>query len=67
VDNLPDNNPDVFEMYKVLHWPYTPELYERLTTTTNLHKLTYKIDLTEQTSDGNQTLYAHLRQLTGEV
>lgn len=67
VDNLPDNNPDVFEMYKVLHWPYTPELYERLTTTTNLHKLTYKIDLTEQTSDGNQTLYAYLRQLTGEV
>lgn len=67
VDNLPDNNPDVFEMYKVLHLPYTPELYGKLTATTNLHKLTYKIDLTEQTPDGEQTLYAYLRQMVREV
>ena len=67
VDNLPDNNPDVFEMYKVLHLPYTPELYAKLTATTNLHKLTYKIDLTEQTPDGTETLYAYLLRLTEEV
>lgn len=67
VDNLPDNNPDVFEMYKVLHKAYTPELYEKLTANTNLHKLTYKIDLTEETPEGEQTLYAHLLRLTAEV
>lgn len=67
VDNLPDNNPDVFEMYKVLHLPYTPELYEKLTATTNLHKLTYKIDLTKQTPEGAQTLYAYLLRMTSEV
>ena len=67
VDHLPDNNPDVFEMYKVLHLPYTSELYEKLTTNTNLHKLTYKIDLFDQTPDGEQTLYAYLRQMTAEV
>lgn len=67
IDNLPDNNPDVFEMYKVLHLPYTPELYKKLTVTTNLHKLTYKIDLTEQTPEGAKTLYAYLLQLTEEA
>ena len=67
VDRLPDNNRDVFEMYQVLHLAYTPELYARLTANTNLHKLTYKIDLTEQTPDGEQTLYAYLRQITAEV
>lgn len=67
VDNVPMNNPDVFEMYKVLDRAYTPELYEQLTANTNLHKLTYKIDLTEQTPDGAQTLYAYLLQMMAGV
>lgn len=63
IDNLPDNNPDVFEMYKVLNHPYTPGLYESLTRETNLHKLTYKMDLAKTTAAGEPTLYAHLLEL----
>lgn len=63
VDHLPDNNPDVFEMYKVLDRPYTQELYALLTKDTNLHKLTYKIDLVKETAAGEQTLYAYLLDL----
>lgn len=60
IDNVPDNNKDVFEMYKVLHLPYSDELYQRLTSTTVMHKLTYKIKLYKYTDLGEETLYAHL-------
>ncbi len=63
VDALPDNNVGVFDMYGKLHLAYSPELYESLTADTNLHKLTYKIDLYKQTPDGSPTLYAHLLQM----
>lgn len=63
IDNLPDNNPGVFEMYKILDKPYTPERYAQLTSRTNLHKLTYKIDLVKTTAEGKVTLYAHLLDL----
>lgn len=68
IDTLPDNNVGVFDMYGKLHLPYSPGLYENLTRDTNLHKLTYKIDLYKQTQDGSPTLYAHLLQMVfGEV
>lgn len=60
IDSVPDNNTDIFEMYKVLHLPYTPELLGSLTATTSLHKLTYKIDLIKTTDSNKKTLYAHL-------
>ena len=60
IDGVPDNNPDVFEMYKVLNKPYTPELYARLTSQTNLHKLTYKMELSKFTSDNKLTLYGFI-------
>lgn len=60
VDALPNNNVGVFDMYKVLHKPYSQELYETLTRDTNLHKLTYKIELFKETQDGESTLYAYL-------
>lgn len=63
IDSVPDNNPDVFEMYKVLNEPYTPLLYDTLTGSTNLHKLTYKMELKPHTSDGDNTLYGYLRSL----
>lgn len=63
IDNLPDNNRGVFDMYRKLHLPYSEELYQQLTADTNLHKLTYKIDLFKSTNDGNPTLYAHLLNL----
>lgn len=66
IDNLPNNNMGVFAMYQVLDWEYTQELYENLTKNTNLHKLTYKIPLTEQTPDGKKTLYSFLQQITAE-
>lgn len=60
VEAVPNNNTGVFDMYKVLDKPYSQELYEELTKDTNLHKLTYKIDLYKETQDGQETLYAHL-------
>ena len=63
IDGVPDNNPDVFEMYKVLNKPYTPELYARLTSRTNLHKLTYKMQLNRCSADGALSLYGYLQDL----
>ena len=60
IDAVPDNNEDIFEMYQVLNQPYSPELLERLTKRNVMHKLTYKMDLTKVTSDGEQTLYGYL-------
>ena len=60
IDDVPDNNLDIFEMYQVLDKPYTTELYERLTKRNIIHKLTYKIDLKKETANGQETLYAHL-------
>ena len=60
IDDVPDNNLDIFEMYQVLDKPYTTELYEHLIKRNIIHKLTYKIDLKKETADGQETLYAHL-------
>ena len=55
IDDVPDNNQDIFEMYQVLDKPYSKELYERLTKQNIIHKLTYKIDLKKETADGQET------------
>lgn len=60
IDSVPDNNEDIFAMYQVLNQPYTPELLERLTKRNVMHKLTYKMDLTRVTPEGQQTLYGYL-------
>lgn len=60
IDAVPDNNEDIFEMYQVLNQPYSPELMERLTKRNVMHKLTYKMDLYRQTSDGRLTLFGYL-------
>lgn len=63
IDCLPDNNTGVFDMYGKLHLPYTETLYCQLTKDTNLHKLTYKIDLIKHTGNSESTLYAYLLKL----
>lgn len=63
IDGVPNNNPDVFEMYKVLNEPYTPELYAQLTSRTNLHKLTYKMELKRCADNGALSLYSYLWNL----
>lgn len=60
IDAVSNNNEDVFEMYKVLHQPYSEELFSKLTQRTVMHKLTYKIDLVKKTDKGKDTLYMHL-------
>lgn len=65
IDNVPDNNIDVFEMYKVLHLPYSDELWGKLTEKTCMHKLTYKIDLVKETEKQEPTLYAYLLSKVG--
>ena len=63
IESVSDNNQDVFEMYKVLNEPYTPALVEQLTKRTNLHKLTYKMELKPYTEDGTLSLYGFLLNL----
>lgn len=62
IDAVPDNNEDIFEMYKLLNRPYSPELLEKLTRRNVMHKLTYKMDLQIRTAEGQLTLYGYLRQ-----
>lgn len=60
INSVPDNNEDIFELYKHLNEPYTEELYDKLTKRNVMHKLTYKMDLQKKTSDGKITLYGYL-------
>lgn len=60
INKVPDNNEDIFEMYKVLNQPYSKELFEKVTKRNVMHKLTYKIDLQKETTEGEMTLYGYL-------
>ncbi len=67
ISRVPDNNEDIFEMYQVLNQPYSPQLLQRLTVRNVMHKLTYKMELTRVTPEGQQTLYGYLwEQVFGE-
>ena len=63
IDTVPNNNEDIFEFYKQLNKPYTKELYDELTKNNVMHKLTYKMDLTKETDDGQMTLYGYLHKM----
>lgn len=63
IDAVPDNNPDVFEMYKVLNEPYSQAQYDMLIENTNLHKLTYKMELNSYTVNKELSLYGFLRNI----
>lgn len=60
IDEVPDNNEDIFAMYVKLNQPFTEELYKELTKRNVMHKLTYKMNLQRYTSDGQLTLYGYL-------
>ena len=60
ISAVPNNNIEIFNFYKKLNEPYSNELYAELTKVNVMHKLTYKMDLTKQTPDGEDTLYGRL-------
>lgn len=60
IDNIDDNNIDIFEMYGKLNQPYSKDLYNQLTQSNVMHKLTYKMDLKKKTPEGQLTLYGYL-------
>lgn len=60
INQVPDNNEDIFEMYQVLNQPYSEDLYQKVTKRNVMHKLTYKMDLYKVTEDGKMTLYGYL-------
>lgn len=62
INDVPNNNEDIFEMYQVLNKPYSEELYKKLTKRNVMHKLTYKMELRKITEDGQMTLYGYLLQ-----
>lgn len=67
INQIPNNNEDIFEMYQVLNKPYTKELYDKLTKRNVMHKLTYKMDLQKVTEDGQVTLYGYLLKMVYEA
>lgn len=67
INQVPDNNEDIFEMYQVLNQPYSEELYKRVTKRNVMHKLTYKMDLYKETEDGQMTLYGYLMKMVYSV
>ena len=60
INRVPNNNEDIFEMYQFLNYPYSEELYRKLTKRNVMHKLTYKMDLKKKTETGQLTLYGFL-------
>lgn len=66
ISSVPDNNEDIFEMYKVLNQPYSEELFRRVTRRNVMHKLTYKMDLYTETAEGQLTLYGYLMKTVYE-
>ena len=60
IDAVPDNNEDIFELYQRLNQPYTPELMEQMKRRNVMHKLTYKMELSKKTPQGELTLYGYL-------
>ena len=64
IDAVPNNNEEIFSLYKKLNEPYSDELYAELTRVNVMHKLTYKMDLRKETADGQPTLYARLLENT---
>lgn len=60
INQVSNNNEDIFEMYQYLNCPYSDELYKQLTKRNVMHKLTYKMKLKKMTSDGHLTLYGYL-------
>ena len=66
IDSVPDNNEDIFEMYKVLNEPYTDTLWRNLTKRNVMHKLTYKMDLRKRTEDGRLTVYGYLHEMVDQ-
>lgn len=61
IDQVPDNNEDIFEMYQVLNQPYSEALYNRLTKRNVMHKLTYKMELKKSVEANRLTLYGYLQ------
>lgn len=63
INGVPDNNQDIFNMYRVLNQPYSKELYAELTQKNVMHKLTYKMELKKNTDAGELTLYGYLLKM----
>ena len=67
INSVPDNNQDIFSMYRVLNQPYSEELYQKLIQRNVMHKLTYKMELKKETENRELTIYGYLfRKVYGE-
>lgn len=60
IEQVPNNNEEIFLLYQHLNDVYTPDLYQKLTAHNVMHKLTYKMELNKVTADGELTLYGYL-------
>ena len=63
-DNVPFNNPNIYELFNLLNSKWDAELYEKLKQNTTFFKLSWKNKYKKEI-DGHETFYGHLlRRIT---
>ncbi|WP_299172899.1 capsular polysaccharide synthesis protein [uncultured Bacteroides sp.] len=60
IDHLPDTNSQINKLEQLLNQPFSESVFHTLTTEMTFHKLNYKQQFAEQTSEGKETFYGHL-------
>lgn len=60
IEKAEPNNEDIWKLIHIINDKYNSEEYEKLCKDTMFHKLTYKLNLKELTSDNNMTFYGYL-------
>lgn len=63
INKIPYNNPEIFTLDKYMNKEYNAEFFEKIKTTTNIYKLTYKTKYINKTNDGRKTFYGKIFSL----
>lgn len=66
IDSVPLNNPDVSFLQFHFDEPFDQEIFDRICSTTCLHKLSWKGDHSAVTADGGETYYGHILGMQAE-
>lgn len=61
IDNVPENNKDIFHLGRLLNQPYNEDKVSQITNKTIIHKISRKNPYFD-TTDGQQTFYAYLKK-----
>lgn len=63
IDNVPYNNPQLYELSYVMNKAFERPLFDKILSDTYFHKLTWKVDFVKIDEKGEQTFYGYLSNL----